>query len=222
MLRRTIGRLYAALDKRTKRTLTQAEEDLGERSACHTCTSPACCRWMVITWPAEAREIGAFVSDWPVEKRQRVHDNIVMWLALFRSKPQEVQVQERLWMKEKIPCPFLERGRCSIYEVRPSGCRLQYNFTDDPATCADAETKDKMLDASGLQSYFAGALLKKSGPREAFYAPMPMMVAHVLGFGDVKMSEMVSHFTLSLSFTQKLIDSGELDPRLQPQSNPTE
>lgn len=33
------------------------------------------------------------------------------------------------------PCPFLNAGRCSVYETRPLACRLQFNMDRDPLLC---------------------------------------------------------------------------------------
>ena len=35
----------------------------------------------------------------------------------------------------KVPCPFLVKGRCSVYEDRPITCRLLYNMADSPEQC---------------------------------------------------------------------------------------
>lgn len=34
-----------------------------------------------------------------------------------------------------VPCTFLKRGRCSIYEVRPLACRLHVSLADNPSFC---------------------------------------------------------------------------------------
>ena len=38
------------------------------------------------------------------------------------------------------PCPFLEAGRCSIYEHRPLICRLHNSLNSDPQDCRIPET----------------------------------------------------------------------------------
>lgn len=35
----------------------------------------------------------------------------------------------------KTPCPFLSKGKCSIYENRPIACRLNFNMADTPEQC---------------------------------------------------------------------------------------
>lgn len=34
-----------------------------------------------------------------------------------------------------VPCPFLKKKHCTIYEVRPSACRTHYNVSDFPEVC---------------------------------------------------------------------------------------
>lgn len=34
-----------------------------------------------------------------------------------------------------VPCPFLKKGKCSIYEVRPLACRLHVNMADSNFFC---------------------------------------------------------------------------------------
>jgi Fe-S-cluster containining protein len=38
----------------------------------------------------------------------------------------------------KVPCPFLVKGRCSVYEDRPIVCRLLFNLADNPYFCDTA------------------------------------------------------------------------------------
>lgn len=34
-----------------------------------------------------------------------------------------------------VPCPFLDAGRCTIYEVRPLACRTYFNMSDTVEIC---------------------------------------------------------------------------------------
>lgn len=44
-----------------------------------------------------------------------------------------------------VPCPFLEKGRCSVYEVRPLACRIHFNLADSPYFCNTAIPADQSL-----------------------------------------------------------------------------
>jgi Fe-S-cluster containining protein len=35
----------------------------------------------------------------------------------------------------RVPCPFLKKGRCSVYDDRPMVCRLMFNMADTPEQC---------------------------------------------------------------------------------------
>jgi Fe-S-cluster containining protein len=39
----------------------------------------------------------------------------------------------------QAPCPFLQAGRCSVYEMRPMACRTLLNLDDDDLQCRHAE-----------------------------------------------------------------------------------
>jgi Fe-S-cluster containining protein len=39
----------------------------------------------------------------------------------------------------QAPCPFLQAGRCSVYEMRPMACRTLLNLDDDDLLCRHAE-----------------------------------------------------------------------------------
>ncbi len=43
------------------------------------------------------------------------------------------------YLYERIPCPFLEEERCSIYSIRPLICR-EYMVTSPPEHCFDPAT----------------------------------------------------------------------------------
>lgn len=51
-------------------------------------------------------------------------------VALQRSIP-----HHRMEYSGQTPCPFLNNGECSIYEVRPLTCRMHLNFDVDPHWC---------------------------------------------------------------------------------------
>jgi len=43
----------------------------------------------------------------------------------------------------KVPCPFLSKGECTIYESRPSACRTHFNVSKFPQVCNLEEFKDR-------------------------------------------------------------------------------
>jgi Fe-S-cluster containining protein len=76
----------------------------------------------------------------------------------------------------RVPCPFLKKGRCSVYEDRPLVCRLQFNIADNPHFCDTAiEPKDShvtMLNVHQLEEGYMMAFLKDTwGDIRDFFPP---------------------------------------------------
>ena len=61
----------------------------------------------------------------------------------------------------RAPCPFLIKGRCSVYEDRPLVCRLQFNISDTSQQCDTSipptESYVTMLNLSQLQNAYVEA-----------------------------------------------------------------
>jgi hypothetical protein len=60
-------------------------------------------------------------------------------LVEFAQSPAEVDADGRAFLARvyhaaEVDCPFLDAGRCSIYDERPLACRLQA-VRSDPAEC---------------------------------------------------------------------------------------
>lgn len=61
----------------------------------------------------------------------------------------------------RVPCPFLKKGKCSVYDERPISCRLMFNIADTPEQCDTAipssESYVSMLNLSQLQNAYVEA-----------------------------------------------------------------
>src|SRR3954454_4038219 len=101
---RSIGQVHAACQD-------------GHRVACRSgCTY--CCTFPVAASAPEVLAIATFVRERFDEERQaalnrRVEANIAATEGMDMSRRDRV----------RLDCPFLEAGRCSVYEVRPIACR---------------------------------------------------------------------------------------------------
>lgn len=51
-----------------------------------------------------------------------------------------------------VPCPFLKDNRCSIYEVRPSACRANFNISDYPEICSITEAPGRTVPNLNMQA----------------------------------------------------------------------
>lgn len=85
-------------------------------SACRDGCSQCCYQAVAVT-SAEAAKIGKHLGIDPVDAPMMLdRDNSVSkYMA--------------------VPCPFLKKKRCSIYEVRPSACRTHFNVSRFPEVC---------------------------------------------------------------------------------------
>jgi Fe-S-cluster containining protein len=108
----------------------------------------ACCNQLVPVSPAEAFMISELVASLPTDRRLE----ILARFAQARRRLHEVKFLEKPdsgppvrvdpvrkgieYMKMGIPCPFLEKGSCSIHANRPSACR-EYHVTTPAANCTD-------------------------------------------------------------------------------------
>lgn len=78
-----------------------------------------CCHVAVVIPEREAALIGEAIGRRPAKVRG--------------ISPAEEDVIVR--QKFATPCPFLSKGRCSIYADRPIACRLHFNMADSPYFC---------------------------------------------------------------------------------------
>jgi hypothetical protein len=114
------------------------------RSACRSGCSH-CCHISVVINKAEADAISSLVGA----KQSKLGGSIP-----------SVSIREK-WFG--VPCPFLKKGRCSVYEARPISCRLMFNLADSPYFC-DTRIKPEdshvtMLNLKDLENGYVKAFL---------------------------------------------------------------
>ena len=112
----------------------------GERSraACKP-SCDACCHYLVPVSPAEARRLRerltpASAARLRAVRRQLESAGLLELLDDVAAAPPDA----RAWLSdayadERLACPFLEAGRCSVYADRPAACRL--HLSTDAAAC---------------------------------------------------------------------------------------
>jgi Fe-S-cluster containining protein len=129
------------------RALPQGGAEIRCRAGCF-----ACCHQLVVVSPLEAHAIAEYVQAHP-ELREALRGRVEAWRARLAAEPELAEHLEEFEKEEgyvsgeqggaleteyflaRIPCPFLDEGRCSIYPVRPFGCREHFVLSD-PALCA--------------------------------------------------------------------------------------
>lgn len=63
---------------------------------------------------------------------ERIADHIGVPAAKVQTNPDN---RENVSKYHSVPCPFLKKKRCTIYEVRPSACRTHFNVSKFPEVC---------------------------------------------------------------------------------------
>jgi Fe-S-cluster containining protein len=126
-----------------------------ERTAAISCKEgcAACCRMMIPLSGPEAFVLRDYVDGLPEGERQRLTRRLEHRQADLRqaglldplialantSKPlsdADMDAVNRAYYALRLPCPFLEDERCSIYEHRPSACR-ELLVTSPAELCQD-------------------------------------------------------------------------------------
>ena len=96
-----------------------------------------CCRGLVSATLPELVEIVSHVEKWPSHQRAQLDASVGEYLAQATLN----------WKGEQPvlepPCPFLDKGRCTIYEIRPLHCRSKssYNVEECRKQLEDPEVK---------------------------------------------------------------------------------
>ena len=176
---------YRDMDKKLSRKLREMER-AGHTVACRTCTQPACCNQLISTFPEEVAVIAAeLTTKLDGKGKHELSKDLLSWLNWYRGLTPEQQYSDTPYALQHRPCPLLKDGKCSVYEVRPMGCRGHYAMDQEPERCADLGTKDTLFDPNS----FLFPVLKKI-IRQEVIAPMPMLLCFMLRLGDVTEAEL--------------------------------
>jgi Fe-S-cluster containining protein len=107
---------------------------LGDVSCRRGCVN--CCHQKVLSTPSEGLSIYLLLrssGEWSAD----------LETSLAEEDAYATKTNHADWFKEKRPCPFLKKGACSVYAVRPVGCLTTFS-TGDPAHCADPNIKTRV------------------------------------------------------------------------------
>ena len=114
----------------------------------------ACCRQLVTVSIFEAEALAAWIRGLPADRQQELEERFHQALSKLAAAGLIDRMVNEDWfgktdsarklaidyLYERIPCPFLEEERCSIYSIRPLVCR-EYMVTSPPEHCFDPSTK---------------------------------------------------------------------------------
>jgi Fe-S-cluster containining protein len=147
--------LARSIHELTDRSIRQVHATCrdGHRVACQSgCTY--CCKFPVAASAPEVLAIAAFVRDQFDDEQQaalgaRVEANIAATEGMDMSQRDRV----------RLDCPFLEAGKCSVYEVRPIACRGCSSYSvEDCREDYEHPGTGVEIRANGLRELVHGAL----------------------------------------------------------------
>ncbi len=97
------------------------------RVACNDCETPWCCNQRVAVELVEALVIYRHAAE---------HAPRALQAALERGEALHARppLDDAAFFRKKMQCPFLDRGRCTIFAVRPHRCRTHY-MAGNPQKC---------------------------------------------------------------------------------------
>jgi Fe-S-cluster containining protein len=117
--------------------------------ACNDCTSPWCCYQRVTVDFAEALLIYRHAAQkarpqleaaFKRAKELRHERGKERRLVTKDGKPPPPWTDDDdAYFRHRLPCPFLQHGRCTVYPVRPDRCRTHY-MQANPQKCRDELT----------------------------------------------------------------------------------
>lgn len=167
-----------------------ALEQAGERVSCREGCA-ACCRMLVPLSVPEVFHLQEAVRALPEDARGRLHARLAQTtmaltkaglLSQLRSladtdrplSDAELEPLNHAYYALRLPCPYLEAERCTIYEQRPAACR-DLLVTSPPEWCNDMEKNLVKAVPIGLRLSTALGLLWASHRQEApRLVPLPI------------------------------------------------
>ena len=147
-----------------------------------------CCAQLVPVTEIEIQEIAKYIDKQPKTKKEKIKksftqakkklEEVGMWDRLMN--PQLIDLEKSTdfgldYFDQKIYCPFLEDGACSIHPVRPLACR-EYLVTSDPKNCDNP--REGNIDGIEIPTRISGALGILLEDDEAYVSSwVPLIVA---------------------------------------------
>jgi len=111
---------FALRAKLVVRIIDDLAERVAPQSGCYNCREAHCCHQSVVITSWEAEQIAKYT------KRK---------MAAVPDLAMDFDVKETRERYSGVPCPFLKKKICTIYEVRPATCRLHFNMSHDVSLC---------------------------------------------------------------------------------------
>lgn len=144
----------------------EANKEGGEEITCRIGCDYCCHLLVEIGWE-EAQQLATWVIALPEPQREafilKVRKNAAAARKVFSrridaghclqpgSSEQEIpdEAYDEYFFDNKIPCCFLESGKCAAYEARPIACRLHL-VSSDPCHCSSATHREDEYEVPDL------------------------------------------------------------------------
>lgn len=144
--------------------IDQINDRLGQISAQNgrpvTCLGKGCCACCYEPVYASTAEVRHMLEELSVADYARVMINTEK--ALEKLKPTGLMEKDMPpvmeWLQQRVPCPFLKDGACSIYDRRPIACR-SHNAVGSPVLCAGPHRLMQQYPNSPQASALSGELI---------------------------------------------------------------
>jgi len=117
------------------------------RVACNECATPWCCNQRVDVGIVEALVLYRYAA----QRAPRELDEAIARGAASRKR---APLDESAFFRRRLPCPFLVRGKCAVFPVRPHRCRTHY-MAGNPQKCRDQLAPTETYEMSPDRSLLA-------------------------------------------------------------------
>jgi Fe-S-cluster containining protein len=161
--------LFQEMDELAAKALSKSPREITCKKGCS-----ACCYMMTTILAGEglllAREVSSRL-DWRYRLRR---------LASAARANRRV-VDRATYLQSQIPCPFLEKGECSVYRQRPAACR--YYYVVSPASWCSGPPGTQVLVVNLMEQGLdieARTWKLQEDLWGVATAPLPIMVLHCL------------------------------------------
>lgn len=148
------------------------DEELKDEKKCCTKGCSACCYQQIEVMSFERDAIKEFVANKLDTKiKESVKLGLIKWFDFFDENTPNVKLLSakdifdnfgRIAAKANLKCPFLINNLCSIYEMRPSACRIHF-VVDNPELCSINSLRETAMKGIQFRIQFMDKLKKTVG-----------------------------------------------------------
>ncbi|MCT4587260.1 MAG: YkgJ family cysteine cluster protein [Carboxylicivirga sp.] len=178
---------YKVITKHVATCHATVDKFINQYSNCCSEGCAYCCIQPIEIVDVEELPITDFIDNkMDDETKRKVRINVASWADYFNEfyndvgDPEAVNKAFReLVDRDKVPCPFLIDNKCSIYPVRPLGCRAHV-MRDTPNLCRQDGLREAPEEIKQIRDAFLMELTKIP-PTSLRYLPVALAVPLGLG-----------------------------------------